>query len=378
VETKRIRYLLGVSSQAEREQIESEYFADDHAFQEMLAAENDLIDAYARGELTRDERRRFEKHFLTSPGGSDRVQFARAFAGAVSGDVRPHETKLRATLLDGFREWRGALERAAITAVVVLVVVLSWQLMERRRMNNELRVEYSEPGKQIESLQRDAERTRITSTTAQPENLPAPSDELKQRPTNTTRATHLPTSKTNNRELLTSIGREHREEDSLRSVDPRLGIDPRLRSVLQLAVDDRRTPSLMALTPAWIAVFPLRSRRTDETTITVARWVTAIRLQLDPETAAKYREYRAVIETADRRPITSFHWAEPLQPNHNGILTPPVPTVYLSSGDYAIFVTGKDRDGSFVRVAEYSFRLVRDSGRSKSRSHGDTGDSLKN
>lgn len=81
-------------------------------------------------------------------------------------------------------------------------------------------------------------------------------------------------------------------------------------------------------------------------------------------------------ETADRRRITSFHWAEPLKPDHIGILTPPVPTVYLSAGDYLLFVTGRDPNGSFVRVAEYSFRFVRDSGRSLTRSHRDSGEIL--
>src|SRR5690348_3120535 len=82
-EAKRIRYLLGLLSPAERELIESEYFADEGAFQQMLTAEDDLIDAYARDELTEEEQRRFEKNFVSSLHARDRVQFARAFAGAV-------------------------------------------------------------------------------------------------------------------------------------------------------------------------------------------------------------------------------------------------------------------------------------------------------
>jgi hypothetical protein len=91
-ETKRVRYLLGLSSPAEREHIESEYFDDEDAFQEMLTAEDDLIDAYAHGELADEERRRFEKSFVSSSRGRDRVQFARAFAGVVSA-TRSVETK---------------------------------------------------------------------------------------------------------------------------------------------------------------------------------------------------------------------------------------------------------------------------------------------
>ena len=76
--------MLGLSSPAEREHIESEYLEDEDAFQEMLTAEDDLIDAYARGELAGEERRRFGNSFTRSLGARDRVQFARAFANTVS------------------------------------------------------------------------------------------------------------------------------------------------------------------------------------------------------------------------------------------------------------------------------------------------------
>jgi hypothetical protein len=43
-----------MSPPAEREHIELEYFENEDAFEEMLTAEDDLIDAYASGELTGD------------------------------------------------------------------------------------------------------------------------------------------------------------------------------------------------------------------------------------------------------------------------------------------------------------------------------------
>ena len=86
-ETKRVRYLLGLASPAEREHVESEYFHDADAFQRMLSAEDDLIDAYARGELSDEERHRFEKRFLKSSQVKDRVQFSRAFNSAVTPPV---------------------------------------------------------------------------------------------------------------------------------------------------------------------------------------------------------------------------------------------------------------------------------------------------
>ena len=80
---QRARFLLGVGTEAERERLEAEFFADDDAFQQMIAAEDDLIDAYARGELTDSERRQFEQRFMNSSAGRERVCFARAFAATV-------------------------------------------------------------------------------------------------------------------------------------------------------------------------------------------------------------------------------------------------------------------------------------------------------
>ena len=83
-EARLTRYLLGAGSPRERERLEAEYFADQDAFENMLSAEDDLIDAYARGDLSAEERRQFEDRFLSSAQGRERVQFARTLAGAVA------------------------------------------------------------------------------------------------------------------------------------------------------------------------------------------------------------------------------------------------------------------------------------------------------
>jgi anti-sigma-K factor RskA len=64
-ETLMRRYLLGDLPQEERGSIEDRYLADDEVFEALVATENDLIDAYARGGLADDERRKFEAEYLT-------------------------------------------------------------------------------------------------------------------------------------------------------------------------------------------------------------------------------------------------------------------------------------------------------------------------
>jgi hypothetical protein len=172
-ETKRVRYLLGMSPPAEREHIELEYFENEDAFEEMLTAEDDLIDAYASGELTGDERRKFEQRFVTSLRGRDRVHFARAFADTVSATWSV-EIKRRGTLPNIFKIFQqsGLLRTAMIATVMVFVGVLVWLVNDRRRLTNELRelrAESAEHSTQTQTLKRsrDAERTSGAEITAQ-------------------------------------------------------------------------------------------------------------------------------------------------------------------------------------------------------------------
>jgi anti-sigma factor RsiW len=83
-------YLMGELSEHEQEAIEVRYFADDALFEQLLAIEDDLIDRYARGQITDTERQRLERHFMKSPERRKRVRFAVALlrlVGALAADA---------------------------------------------------------------------------------------------------------------------------------------------------------------------------------------------------------------------------------------------------------------------------------------------------
>lgn len=69
-------YLLGKLTESEIELVENRLVEDEDLFSQLEVAEDDLFDAYARGELDADESKRFLAKF---GGQSDRRQFARAF-----------------------------------------------------------------------------------------------------------------------------------------------------------------------------------------------------------------------------------------------------------------------------------------------------------
>jgi hypothetical protein len=61
------RYLLGDLSEQEREQVEQRLMSDDDLYQQLLVAEDELIDEYVSDELPEQERAKFSHHFLSVP-----------------------------------------------------------------------------------------------------------------------------------------------------------------------------------------------------------------------------------------------------------------------------------------------------------------------
>lgn len=407
-ETQRVRYLLGLSSTEERERIESEYFADDDAFQKMVAAEDDLIDAYARGELVDEERRSFEMNFVRSFDGRERVQFARAFASA----TRPVRT---GTWLKIFTSARLS-QTATIATIIVLVVALAWLGIELRKTSNELRelrAESAELSKRTEALQRSSDKQTHTEEIAAPD-LRAQPDKPKPRERTTTApqraALDVVSVGPSNTYLLTQRNASNRgstvrgtvkdpngkrvtdatltlTESARNTSDTTLGNNFEAQKITQLPLDARNVVGLLALQPGTPRDVYVAARRADQAsiflngvdvderlntyllksqhtsgngeTIFIPNSLTWFRFQLALETAATQDDYRVTIKTANGRPVTSVDWIEPVTPNQTTIDTPAIATVDLPSGDYVLVLTGKKPDGSVAKVAEYFFKIIR-------------------
>lgn len=357
-ETKRIRYLLGLSSQAERDHIELEYFENDDAFRRMVSTEDDLFDAYARDELTREERGIFEAKFVASAQGRFQVRFARAFAGIVSSADRL-QTKPHRTLFDILKarpSWQGRLRVTTIAAAVtVLLVALSWLVIERRRLSNEvreLRAEAVALRKGTEELKHNAdiERARTAEITAQLENLQAQSDKpigRQGRKIATQRA-----SKMNRRQEVANRRREPEKTPPHQSVMSTEGPLPGSTSIRPQGV-----VGLTSLNPGFF-VHRLRPH-TAGNTIDLPTSQNGIIFQLALETVAQHIAYKFTIKTSDGRPVISLNWIEALTPNQTRIDTPVISTVDLTTGNYRLVLAGKEPNGTYVQIAEYTFTIVR-------------------
>ena len=319
--------MLGGLSERERERLEGEYFEDDEAFEQMLIAEEELIDAYARGELSAEQRVRFEELFLSSPQTRERVQFARVLAGAVS-DARAAKTTLetksvaRPAFLAALRARGAALRFAFAGAALAAAVGFPWLLFERARMSAELRQLRGERAALSERTREMEQRAAVER--ARREELRAQLEGERARPT-------------------PEGGRQ--EDNAARQQRPSPDIGSR----------QTPRPSVISfvLTPGLV-------RGGGARTLPVPRSASAVVLRLNVEAGA-YLSYRAVIETADGRQVWRAPSVKLRQPASSGgaINLPAVPARDLPAGDYVLLLSGERSDGGFEGVAEYSFRVVR-------------------
>jgi hypothetical protein len=70
------RYLIGSLADEEMERLDELSVVDDEFASRLSAAENDLVDAYVRGQLSGETLTRFESHYLSSPARREKVRFA--------------------------------------------------------------------------------------------------------------------------------------------------------------------------------------------------------------------------------------------------------------------------------------------------------------
>jgi hypothetical protein len=79
-------YLLDMCSEAEKEQVERQLFADDQVFATLRELEDDLVARYLHNQLPGPEREAFEAAY-SSPHRRERVRFARALDRVLAGDT---------------------------------------------------------------------------------------------------------------------------------------------------------------------------------------------------------------------------------------------------------------------------------------------------
>jgi anti-sigma factor RsiW len=155
-----IDYLLGASTEAETEHLDEMSLTDDDFAQRLHAVENDLVDAYVRGELQGNAAARFDSHYLASPGRRDKVAFAerllgftdKAFAARAEtmDEATPASVAARKTIARESSRFRLfarphlSLQRGLAAAAVVVFFAAGYLTFENLRLRDQIAREQAE------------------------------------------------------------------------------------------------------------------------------------------------------------------------------------------------------------------------------------------
>jgi hypothetical protein len=301
------RYLLDDLPETEQAAVEQEYFADQEKFEEVWAAENELVDRYVRGRLPRGERELFERNYLQSPKHRERVALARKLLEAADrqvaeSGVAPQVGATAPSLWSRLMEALGIppIPRLLLpaTAFLLLISVCSWLAIERGRLNDEL-------GKTKAQLSDQQRRER---------------------------------------EIAGQLAAEQEQSGKLRSE-----IDRLLETIAPSPPQPR--PSILSFLLTTI----LSTRANGNTQeMTIPRQTDLVRLQIKREQVDS-RRFQAAIRRVGGHQVWNQRSLQPRE----GVITVNVPADKLPLDDYILTLSAVTPSGKTELIEEYSFRVIR-------------------
>lgn len=306
-ETLMRRYLLNELSSVQRDQVEQRFFQDPEYFDELATLEEELVDDYARGGLSPEERQRFEKEWIISPERRERVDAAKALFGILreeSRSTRPGmvaAVPVRKARVAGF-QW------ALAAATFIMALGALWLVPERSRLRDDLR----------DARER---QTRLERST----------EELRRR---------LESERMRNSELNELLRRERASSSSLQQ-----GVEARTPE-----------PGVVAL------VLPTGVTRSgaDQRPLIVPAGATLVRLQVDIPGDRHSGRLHAVLRTPETTNIWSQDVVLPERAAaRTARLSVPIPSPVLPDGDYILTVQTYLPNGDREDLTSRAFRVVR-------------------
>ena len=143
-ERKMRAFLLGALTEEETELFDELSFTDDRFADALNASEKDLVDAYARGELSDAELESFENHYLASPMRREKAEFAAAFQAFAERKTAQTAAEIpelpKKSLFAGwnFSRRRGFAFQFGLAAATLLFLFLGvWSWLANRRLSEQ-------------------------------------------------------------------------------------------------------------------------------------------------------------------------------------------------------------------------------------------------
>lgn len=156
------QYLLGELTEPEQQVLEERLMTSNDYLEELLVAEDELVDEYVRGVLSAREEERFKDHFLCTPDRHHKLRFSGALQKHVAAYRRPTVWGWPAFLtLHPLPHW--ILKRSLAAALLLMVLGGSWLTFRIHRLEQvleQVRSQQTVPSGQSQDWQQQLAQVR--------------------------------------------------------------------------------------------------------------------------------------------------------------------------------------------------------------------------
>ena len=324
MDTRITSYLLGELSEEEQIKFEEEYFSDDVKFLQFQAAQNDLLDAYARKTLAQPQRERFEKYSLSSPWIRQRADLAQALTTYVdqqsineskekssAASRTSHKSSLQSLKGILFPKTEGRWRLAAAVVIILLVIGGAYLFIERNRMQGD-----------IARLQ--AEQKSLTAQQAK-----------------------LSEEEKHSAQLANDLERERAERAKL---EEELAAN---QAQIKQGANEFGRSLVLALVPQ-----ALRANGNLKE-LSISSDVRFVDLQLQFQTKENYRHFLVEIQSVSGGSAFKSQSVRSQKTRIGAIATVRIPASRLQTDDYLISLRGQSQSGGYEDISNYSFRITR-------------------
>jgi hypothetical protein len=303
-------YFLGTLAVEAAERLEEQCAADAELTEQAHIIESELADDYLRGRLSADERRLFEKNYLTTDARREKLRFAESL-WKVANEKELVEDKSAPSFWKTLPANYRTLAFGGLTAAIIFGTFgLFW-------FNFNKNPETAQQINADRSLNSNAHNQIVEST----QNLNV----------------------FNQNSNVNSAN--FNAQKSAGNAAPKPTAAPEIKSAPKPVAPP--APNLAAF-----VLLPGTLRSEGEQFIKIAPETDSINLQLTlPKDAAKYQTYRAVLKTADGKTVSTA-------PNLKS-LELFLSAEKLANGTYIVFLEGQNAQNPAESVAEYTFRVRR-------------------
>jgi hypothetical protein len=295
------RYLLGELAESEQQALEERLMASDDYFEQLLIAEDDLVDEYLRGTLPAREKQRFNDHFLCTPERRHKLRFSRSLQKYVWGwPGFPTLQRLPHRIL----EWSLA------GALSLIVLGGSWLTFRIQR---------------LEQLLEQA--SQQAAVAGQPQDWQQ----------------HLAQLSDQKDQLASKLERQQKQSTALEQE----------LAALKASTPQRSLSAMMAF-----ALVPGQVRGVQGMQkVALPAGTDWVQLQLDLGTG-EYKRYQAVLQRVEGGEIWSQNTPKVKVGKDSEMVVLTLPAGLLPRGYYILRLSGMGAGGDFEDVARYSFSVV--------------------